>query len=91
MKYIDGVRGLCALPSPPSRGAWIEIPITGTHCVTSWASPPSRGAWIEIAQFTTSAREVESPPSRGAWIEISLIKALNPCDFTVAPLAGGVD
>ena len=34
--------------SPPSRGAWIEIPkwdIPGTDYLRS---PPSRGAWIEI-------------------------------------------
>ena len=33
--------------SPPSRGAWIEMPC---RCLQYWRppSPPSRGAWIEI-------------------------------------------
>ena len=47
MKYIDGVRGLCALPSPPSRGAWIEIRNGATNAAC-YGSPPSRGAWIEM-------------------------------------------
>ena len=35
-------------PSPPSRGAWIEISCTmAVEVVTP--SPPSRGAWIEIS------------------------------------------
>ena len=51
--------------SPPSRGAWIEIP---HPCCSLWAatSPPSRGAWIEM-QFTaaTTAEERKSPPLAG--------------------------
>ena len=39
-------RELCA-PSPPSRGAWIEIVGTVTGFQVG-VSPPSRGAWIEI-------------------------------------------
>ena len=36
-------------PSPPSRGAWIEI--GRAQRAALWAaSPPSRGAWIEIRQ-----------------------------------------
>ena len=33
--------------SPPSRGAWIEMPGDGLR-VQLAPSPPSRGAWIEI-------------------------------------------
>ena len=33
--------------SPPSRAAWIEMPISGTSRVEP-ESPPSRAAWIEM-------------------------------------------
>ena len=33
--------------SPPSRGAWIEMP-QHSPSPTETPSPPSRGAWIEI-------------------------------------------
>ena len=36
------------LKSPPSRGAWIEIPISVMPNAATRSSPPSRGAWIEI-------------------------------------------
>ena len=36
--------------SPPSRGAWIEIPIQADLRQTC-LSPPSRGAWIEIMVY----------------------------------------
>ena len=35
------------LPSPPSRGAWIEI-LRQDRTEEPEKSPPSRGAWIEI-------------------------------------------
>ena len=34
-------------PSPPVRGAWIEIIMSLQHRKDS-VSPPVRGAWIEI-------------------------------------------
>ena len=34
--------------SPPSRGAWIEIPIAKRYSEATTKSPPSRGAWIEM-------------------------------------------
>ena len=34
--------------SPPSRGAWIEIPVELWKLSKKTKSPPSRGAWIEI-------------------------------------------
>ena len=34
-------------PSPPARGAWIEIEEYGENS-TDYTSPPARGAWIEI-------------------------------------------
>ena len=78
--------------SPPSRGAWIEIP-RGGGCALIRQSPPSRGAWIEIAGSFLSCFTslLLSPPSRGAWIEIR--KAMMACGKIggVAPLAGGVD
>ena len=33
--------------SPPTRGAWIEIP-SGRGKWDKQLSPPTRGAWIEI-------------------------------------------
>ena len=35
------------LPSPPSRAAWIEMPMLCGTCAGK-KSPPSRAAWIEI-------------------------------------------
>ena len=34
--------------SPPSRAAWIEIPVATTVVIAAATSPPSRAAWIEI-------------------------------------------
>ena len=58
-----------ALPSRPSRGAWIE---TASNCPRrrNGRSRPSRGAWIETPKRTLGmAPETPSRPSRGAWIE----------------------
>ena len=43
--------------SHPARGAWIEIPATGTT-VRFTRSHPARGAWIEI----TKERQAEKSP-----------------------------
>ena len=58
--------------SPPSRGAWIEIPTAACRGGRRSGSPPSRGAWIEIPRGGACASTQPSPPSRGAWIEITL-------------------
>ena len=53
-----------AILSPPSRGAWIEIP-----CVTprrsGSRSPPSRGAWIEISGKAIGASIIGVAPLAG--------------------------
>ena len=78
-------------PSPPSRGAWIEIYNIGNINGSRSTSPPSRGAWIEICRGDPWRRRHWSPPSRGAWIEIDRKNAENMLKMVVAPLAGGVD
>ena len=52
------------LPSPPSRGAWIEIMIErpSERCAMS---PPSRGAWIEIPCILESPALVNVAPLAG--------------------------
>ena len=77
------------VPSPPSRGAWIEI-TKSLDKIVDHVSPPSRGAWIEIHRQQENRLCRESPPSRGAWIEISVL-VLELSGAVVAPLAGGVD
>ena len=58
------------LLSPPSREAWIEIPLSYKPG-KGGESPPSREAWIEIKKTTAIFENVgESPPSREAWIEM---------------------
>ena len=47
MKFHAYHRPVKGLESPPSRGAWIEIPMSAPFGIMLW-SPPSRGAWIEI-------------------------------------------
>ena len=78
-------------PSPPSRGAWIEITIMRFRKTRPPRSPPSRGAWIEIPPQRTQTHWAESPPSRGAWIEIRQKRRRCHSSQKVAPLAGGVD
>ena len=39
-------------PSPPARGAWIEI-INCLLLIANIVSPPARGAWIEIQIIST--------------------------------------
>ena len=90
MKYVDGVGCLCRLPSPPSRGAWIEIRRLSSGLMPESPSPPSRGAWIEMQISGQVGLSYQSPPSRGAWIEILLAMSLTGL-VVVAPLAGGVD
>ena len=90
MKWrVPGER-LHDLPSPPSRGAWIEIVSSRRARTPSRASPPSRGAWIEIQTEKDLRENTRSPPSRGAWIEM-LVRLQGVTGQCVAPLAGGVD
>ena len=77
------------VPSPPSRGAWIEIDVRLLSRKVG-RSPPSRGAWIEMQEWTSSSNATASPPSRGAWIEIYRAYGKEHIEL-VAPLAGGVD
>ena len=48
MKFDAILPQILQQPSPPSRGAWIEIPNDPIGVGVPGASPPSRGAWIEM-------------------------------------------
>ena len=87
MKYILPVDRWALVPSPPARGAWIEIKqrFTGMDAILS---PPARGAWIEIIVATRGVQSIGSPPARGAWIEISII-FLPPLAPSCRPPRGG--
>ena len=54
------------------RGAWIEIPDTGSVLPETRRSLPVRGAWIEILLCACVCLVIASLPVRGAWIEIAL-------------------
>ena len=90
MKYSTIMRESLPNLSPPSRGAWIEIPLD-CCMIFSAASPPSQGAWIEIEEVQIMRRKMNGRPPRGGrglkshdpWGEHDTNK--------VAPLAGGVD
>ena len=70
---------MVASKSPPSRAAWIEIPLWQQSYMPNW-SPPSRAAWIEISHKPASTTASWSPPSRAAWIEIA-----SPAPIFLAP------
>ena len=54
-----------ARASPPSRGAWIEIPTFLTLPERIASSPPSRGAWIEINALDPRPRNGVVAPLAG--------------------------
>ena len=90
MKYILADGYFSPIPSPPARGAWIEIP-PSVALVMASKSPPARGAWIEMLHLSgVELAALESPPARGAWIEISQCPRLLS-GKNVAPRTGGVD
>ena len=76
-------------PSPPTRGAWIEM-IRVLEAAEVCVSPPTRGAWIEIPSALVTSGAGRSPPTRGAWIEMS-DDNLAERVIRVAPHTGGVD
>ena len=77
-------------PSPPSRGAWIEMSLFSRGSTTGSGRPPRGGRGLKSGYGTSAGFCPPSPPSRGAWIEIA--SAAGHLTRTgVAPLAGGVD
>ena len=66
----SGVTCMDLLPSPLTRGEWIEIRLDRRRRHAD-ASPLTRGEWIEIRKWVkdSSARQT-SPLARGEWIEI---------------------
>ena len=69
MKSLLSVSDTYPMLSPPSRGAWIEIPEVKAK-YDKGRSPPSRGAWIEIAREVDFVSRFAVAPLAGAWIEI---------------------
>ena len=59
--------------SPPSRGAWIEIPCCHIASIVSKSRPPHGGRGLKFHLGLALQGRPWSPPSRGAWIEISAI------------------
>ena len=80
-KGPHGRPGLC--PSPPVRGALIEIAATAERR-RRCGSPPVRGAWIEIALVTSGAGGFLSPPVWGRGLKCP-IKALSALGADIAP------
>ena len=93
MKCLKDRRVINALVSPPSRGAWIEIPVVGDHRGKQALSPPSRGAWIEIMRFLPTIQPFCwcRPPRGGRGLKSANGKNGNTETNTVAALAGGVE
>ena len=60
----------CARQSHPSRGAWIEIIISGQHLDTVHGRTPHGVRGLKCIQSGRGDRDSGSHPSRGAWIEI---------------------
>ena len=77
-------------PSPPSRGAWIEMSIDARLDKLISSRPPRGGRGLKFIPVCFRFLSIMSPPSRGAWIEITSSWELF-VDCVVAPLAGGVD
>ena len=48
LKYIIIKKIVTPSGSPPSRAAWIEMPLSVSEPYQGCGSPPSRAAWIEI-------------------------------------------
>ena len=71
MKSVSSHRLYSGLPSPPARGAWIEMRQKDAEAAR-YESPPARGAWIEIRVMIWITVRRPSPPAWGAWIEILL-------------------
>ena len=55
MKLLLVSGAFAANPSPPARGAWIEIAPEYQIAMGRDPSPPARGAWIEIMNSSRSS------------------------------------
>ena len=62
LRLVQRVHAL--LPSPPSRGAWIEIRALA-EIQKKQLSPPSRGAWIEMLLLSQLSQIVPVAPLAG--------------------------
>ena len=90
LKYQGVDWGWFPDPSPPTRGAWIEIvpPRQGPNVLHR--RPPHGGRGLKWHPLTPSLWPPPSPPTRGAWIEILRLQA-GVLVALVAPHTGGVD
>ena len=78
------------LPSPPSRGAWIEIQRVRILTWYPRRRPPRGGRGLKSLYIMALIRADGVAPLAGAWIEMS-VSAHIQFLIVVAPLAGGVD
>ena len=75
--------------SPPVRGAWVEIWITGSTIMMS-ESPPVRGAWVEILLLPKKLKQMlRRPLCGGRGLKYFSRPDVGPLR-DVAPCAGGV-
>ena len=65
MKLPLCMMGTSPPPSPPSRGAWIEMSMVPFLMASKSMSPPSRGAWIEIFCLAIFSSRVLVAPLAG--------------------------
>ena len=91
MKFTAADMLLLPAPSPPSRGAWIEMNLARTALGQRQESPPSRGAWIEMEELTQRRALLQGRPPRGGRGLKYLGMVYIERGYVVAPLAGGVD
>ena len=62
---------VCAKKSPPSRAAWIEMPLSVSEPYQGCGSRRLHGRrGLKFGRMFCAAVATESPPSRAAWIEI---------------------
>ena len=64
---------VCAKKSPPSRAAWIEMPLSVSEPYQGCGSRRLHGRrGLKFGRMFCAAVATESPPSRAAWIEMLL-------------------
>ena len=82
---------VCAKKSPPSRAAWIEMPLSVSEPYQGCGSRRLHGRrGLKFGRMFCAAVATESPPSRAAWIEIADNNGV-AINSDVAAFTGGVD
>ena len=65
LKFLLAAHTAAHPKSPPSRGAWIEMPRGQRRADYGFLSPPSRGAWIEMRGGVNPTAPASGRPPRG--------------------------